>query len=49
MPHHRRKNATPVIGMGEPTSIMLTQVASSRHTPYAVTVVQIWKLGLQAN
>ena len=49
MLHRRRKDATPVLRTGEPTSIMLTQVASSRHTPYAVTVVQIWKLGLQAN
>ena len=30
MPHRRCKNATPVLGMGEPTSIMLVQVASSR-------------------
>ena len=28
IPHRRRKNATPVLGMAEPTSMVLTQVAS---------------------
>ena len=44
MPHRRCKNATSVLGMGEPTSIMLVQVAIALNpdfigAPYTVTIV----------